>query len=161
MSDDISEIESTARALVALDLQLRRHHYHLADDEAEPVDLIETGAIANLEWDDKDGLWVQFDELITFDITPTGSSICVYANEDPIVTLWAEQTSGGRMWTADWDTDLTHSEQGRFLRRVGDLARNATHLVTRAVEEIRAVTAGEDAEERAYATEVVREWLAR
>ena len=74
-SSPADEAFTTAETLIGLDLQLRRHHYHSPDEDAEPLDLIELGALANLEWDEKDGLWAQLDELVTFDITPTRSSI--------------------------------------------------------------------------------------
>ena len=36
-----NEIEATAGRLIGLDLQLRRHHYHSSDENAEPLDLID------------------------------------------------------------------------------------------------------------------------
>ena len=40
-----NEMASTAEALIGLDLQLRRHHYHSPGEESEPLDLIELGAL--------------------------------------------------------------------------------------------------------------------
>jgi hypothetical protein len=152
-----NEIEATAGRLIGLDLQLRRHHYHSSDENAEPLDLIDMGAITNLEWDEKDGLWVQLDDLITFDITPTGSSICIYLDEEPVVTLWASPGSSEKHWTADWETDLTASERQHFLRRVGVLGKESTERVVAAVDRLRAET--ESSEDRAFVASTVREWL--
>jgi hypothetical protein len=154
--DSTNEIEATAGNLVGLDLQLRRHHYHSPDEEAEPLDLIDMGAIANLEWDEKDGLWVQLDDLITFDITPTGSSICIYLDEEPVVTLWADPTAE-KGWMGDWEADLTGSERQHFLRRVGVLAKESRERVVAAVDRLRAETDG--TEDRVFVASTVREWL--
>jgi hypothetical protein len=152
------EIDATAEILIGLDLQLRRHHYHSPDEDAEPLDLIDIGALTNLEWDEKDGLWVQLDDLITFDITPTGSSICIYLDEEPVATLWAAPTPDGRHWTADWEADLTTSERQHFLRRVGVLGKECTERVVAAVDRLRAESAG--TEDRGFVASSVREWLA-
>jgi hypothetical protein len=154
-----SEAATTAETLIGLDLQLRRHHYHTADEDSDQLDLIELGAIANLEWDEKDGLWAQLDELITFDITPTRSSICVYLDEEPIVTLWAARTDEGAQWLTDWEADLTQSEQQHFLRRVGGLSKDSMRRVIEAVDQLRAASTEPD--ERTYVTSTVREWLAQ
>ena len=151
-----SETRSTAELLIGLDLQLRRHHYHSPDEDAEPIDLIDLGAITNLEWDEKDGLWAQLDELITFDVTPTRSSICIYLDEEPVVTLWATPADDGTTWLADWETNLTRSEQQHFLRRVGLLGKESTQRVIAAVDRLRA-EAGDD--EREFVASTVREWL--
>jgi hypothetical protein len=153
------EMASTAEALIGLDLQLRRHHYHSPDEESEPIDLIELGALANLEWDENDGLWAQLDDLVTFDITPTASSICIYLDEEPVVTLWATSTSEGTHWLADWDADLTQSEQQHFLRKIRLLGTESTQRVITAVKNLRAESAEPD--ERAMVASTVREWLAQ
>ena len=154
-SNDPTETALTAEALIGLDLQLRRHHYHTPDEDSGQVDLIELGAITNLEWDEKDGLWAQLDDVITFDVTPTGSSICIYLDEDPVVTLWAMPSEEGASWLADWDADLTQSEQQRFLRRVRELGTGSTRRVIEAVEQLRT----ESTEDRAFVASTVREWL--
>ena len=153
-----NETTTTAETLAGLDLQLRRHHYHSPDEESGQLDLIELGAIANLEWDEKDGLWAQLDEMITFDVTPTGSSICIYLDEEPVVTLWAARTGQGA-WLTDWEADLTQSEQQHFLRRVGELGKDRTQRVTEAVDQLR--TESTETDEKAYVTSTVREWLAQ
>jgi hypothetical protein len=158
-TEGAEEIASTALVLAGLDLQLRRHHYHSPDEDTGQMDLIELRAVANLEWDEKDGLWAQLDELITFDITPTGSSICVYLDEEPVVTLWANPTREGTRWLADWEADLTHSEQQRFLRRVGDLGKDCTQRVLEAVDQVRTESTGP--EERSFVTSTVRDWLSQ
>ena len=157
-STGAGEAATTAETLIGLDLQLRRHHYHSPDEEAEPLDLIEMGALANLEWDDKDGLWAQLDELVTFDITPTRSSICIYLDEEPVVTLWATPTEQGTRWLTDWDADLTQSEQQHFLRRVGLLGKESTQRVIKAVDQLRT---GEVQPEESVVASAVREWLAQ
>ncbi|MDH3261525.1 MAG: hypothetical protein OEM81_07890 [Acidimicrobiia bacterium] len=154
-----NEAATTAEALIGLDLQLRRHHYHSADEDSNQVDLIELGAIANLEWDEKDGLWAQLDERITFDITPTGSSICVYLEEEPVVTLWAARIGQSAQWLADWEADLTQSEQQHFLRRVGSLSKDRMGQVIEAVDQLRASST--DPDEQTFVTSTVREWLAQ
>lgn len=154
-----NEFESTAEALIGLDLQLRRHHYHSPDEDSEPLDLIEFGAIANLEWDEKDGLWAQLDDVITFDITPTRSSICIYLDEEPVVTLWATPADGGVHWTSDWEADLTQSEQQHFLRRIALLGKESTQRVVAAVNNLRTESASADEQE--FVTAAVREWLAQ
>jgi len=154
-----NETATTAEVLIGLDLHLRRHHYHSPDEDADQLDLIELGAIANLEWDDKDGLWAQLDEMITFDVTPTGSSICIYLDEEPVVTLWAARTDEGAPWLADWEADLTRSEQQRFLRRVGELGAGSRRRVIEAVDQLRAGSTEPD--EGALVTSTVREWLAQ
>jgi hypothetical protein len=158
-TDGANETASTAEVLIGLDLQLRRHHYHSADEDANQLDLIELKAITNLEWDEKDGLWAQLSELITFDVTPTGSSICIYLDEEPVVTLWASRTGEGSRWLADWEADLTQAEQQRFLRRVGDLGRDSRRRVIEAVDQLRSEST--DPDERAFVTSTVREWLAQ
>ena len=158
-SSTADEAFTTAETLIGLDIQLRRHHYHSPDEDAEPLDLIELGALANLEWDEKDGLWAQLDELVTFDITPTRSSICIYLDEEPVVTLWATATGEETRWMADWDADLTRSEQQHFLRRVGLLGRESTQRVIKAVDELR--TEALPPEERTVVGAAVREWLAQ
>lgn len=161
MDNDVTdEAANTAGALIDLDLELRRHHYHSPDEQDGQLDLIEEGVVMNLEWDEQDGLWVQFDEVVTFDITPTRTSLCVYAEDGPVVTLWAAATAAGRTWRTDWEVDLTHSERQRFLRRVADIARHRVELTRRATEALRADAALEDAEERTETAEAVREWLA-
>ena len=157
-SSDGTETAATAGALIGLDLQLRRHHYHTPDEDSGQTDLIELGAITNLEWDEKDGLWAQLDELITFDVTPTGSSICIYLDEDPVVTLWAIPMGEGVDWLADWEADLTQSEQQRFLRRVAELGGASTRRVIEAIDDLR--TDSTEADEKAFLTSTVREWLA-
>ena len=158
-TSDTNEIASTAQALLGLDVQLRRHHYHSPDEDSEPLDLIELGAIANLEWDEKDGLWAQLDELITFDVTPTRSSICIYLDEEPVVTLWATPADDGGHWLTDWEAELTQSEQQRFLRRVGELGKGSTRRVIEAVDQLRAESTEPD--ESAFVTSSVREWLSQ
>ena len=157
-SSGANETVTTAETLIGLDLQLRRHHYHSPDENAEPLDLIELGALANLEWDEKDGLWAQLDELVTFDITPTRSSICIYLDEEPVVTLWATPAGQEKRWLADWDPDLTQSEQQHFLRRVTLLGQQSTQRVIDAVDQLR--SNADDPEEQASLTSTVREWLA-
>ena len=152
------EAATTAETLIGLDLQLRRHHYHSPNEDAEPVDLIDLGALTNLEWDEKDGLWAQLDELVTFDITPTRSSICIYLDEEPVVTLWAT-TGQEKRWLADWETDLTQSEQQHFLRRVGLLGKESTQRVIAAVDQLRA--GAQEPDERAVVSSAVRGWLAQ
>ena len=154
-----NEMSSTAETLIGLDLQLRRHHYHSPDEDSEPLDLIEVGAIANLEWDEKDGLWAQLDDLITFDVTPTGSSICIYLDEYPVVTLWATPAGQEVAWFADWDADLTQSEQQHFLRRIALLGKESTERVMSAVKSLR--TESIEADEQAFLSSAVREWLAQ
>ena len=154
-----NEAAATAETLIGLDLQLRRHHYHSPDEDAEPLDLIELGALANLEWDEKDGLWAQLDELITFDITPTRSSICIYLDEEPVVTLWSASIDEGRQWLADWDAELTQSEQQHFLRRIGTLGKGSIRRVIEAVDQLRAEST--DRQEQTLVTSTVREWLAQ
>ncbi len=151
-----NEARSTAEALIVLDLQLRRHHYHSPDEDAEPLDLVEIGAITNLEWDEKDGLWAQLDDQITFDITPTGSSICIYLDEEPVATLWAMPDGAETHWAVDWDADLTSSEQQHFLRKVGLLGKESAERVIAAVNGLRADSTTEDREAVAA---TVREWL--
>ncbi len=159
MQDEIAdETANTALSLIGLDIELRRHHYHSPDEVDQQLDLIEEGVITNLEWDEKDGLWVQFDEVVTFDITPTHSSICVYADEDPVVTLWANTI--GAKWQSDWDAELTHTERQRFLRRVADLAERATQGARRATEALRVAAASDEQDDRAEAAALVRKWLA-
>jgi hypothetical protein len=153
----LNEVESTAEALIGLDLQLRRHHYHSPDEDAEPLDLVDVGAITNLEWDEKDGLWVQLDELITFDITPTASSICIYLDEEPVVTLWAARGGSDEHWLTDWEADLTQSEQQHFLRRVQLFGKESTERVVAAVKQLRAEST--EAGEQAFVASRVREWL--
>lgn len=153
------EATTAAETLIGLDLQLRRHHYHSPDEEAEPLDLIELGALANLEWDEKDGLWAQLDQLLTFDITPTRSSICIYLDEEPVVTLWADPTGQETPWLADWETDLTQSEQQHFLRRVGLLGKESAQRVIKAVDALR--TGAIQPEEQTVVASAVREWLAQ
>ena len=154
-----NEIASTADTLIGLDLQLRRHHYHSPDEDSEPIDLIEIGAIANLEWDEKDGLWAQLDDLVTFDITPTRSSICIYLDEEPVLTLWATPDAGGVDWMTDWEADLTQSEQQHFLRRITLLGKESTQRVVAAVKNLRAESTAADEQE--FVTSTVREWLAQ
>lgn len=158
-SSDATETFTTAETLIGLDLQLRRHHYHSPDEDAEPLDLIELGALANLEWDEKDGLWAQLDELVTFDITPTRSSICIYLDEEPIVTLWATPTGQEKRWMADWEAELTQSEEQHFLRRVALLGKESTQRVIDAVDQLR--SEADDPDEQASLTSNVREWLAK
>ena len=158
-SSGAGEAATAAETLIGLDLQLRRHHYHSPDEEAEPLDLIEMGALANLEWDEKDGLWAQLDELVTFDITPTRSSICIYLDEEPVVTLWATPAGRETRWMADWDADLTQSEQQHFLRRVGLLGKESMQRVIKAVDELRTGAIESADEDEVAAT--VREWLAQ
>jgi hypothetical protein len=156
-SSGANETATTAETLIGLDLQLRRHHYHSADDDADQLDLMELGAIANLEWDEKDGLWAQLDELVTFDITPTRSSICIYLDEEPVVTLWATTADQEGRWLADWEADLTQSEKQHFLRRVGLLGRESTQRVIKAVDQLRAGST--EPEEQAFVSSTIREWL--
>lgn len=158
-SSGADEAARAAETLIGLDVQLRRHHYHSPDEEAEPLDLIELGALANLEWDEKDGLWAQLDELVTFDITPTRSSICIYLDEEPVVTLWATHAEQEMRWTTDWETDLTQSEQQHFLRRVGLLGKESTQRVIKAVDQLR--TGATESEDQAAVAAAVREWLAQ
>jgi hypothetical protein len=158
-SSTAGEAATTAETLIGLDIQLRRHHYHSPDEEAEPLDLIELGALANLEWDEKDGLWAQLDELVTFDITPTRSSVCIYLDEEPIVTLWATPAGKDTRWMADWDADLTQSEQQHFLRRVSLLGKESTQRVIKAVDALR--TEANPSEDQAVVASTVREWLAQ
>jgi hypothetical protein len=158
-SSGANETITTAEALIGLDLQLRRHHYHSPDEDAEPRDLIELGALTNLEWDEKDGLWAQLDELVTFDITPTRSSICIYLDEEPVVTLWSTPAGQEKRWLADWDVDLTQSERQHFLRRVALLGRESTERVVNAVDQLR--SEAEDPDEQASLASTVREWLAQ
>lgn len=158
-SSTTREAATTAETLIGLDIQLRRHHYHSPDEDAEPIDLIELGALANLEWDEKDGLWAQLDELVTFDITPTRSSICVYLDEEPIVTLWATPGGPETSWMTDWDTDLTQSERQHFLRRVNLLGKESTQRVIKAVDDLRSEAAVP--EDQAAVASAVREWLAQ
>lgn len=156
-TNNTSEIDTAAEVLIGLDLQLRRHHYHSPDEDAEPLDLIDVGALTNLEWDEKDGLWVQLDDLITFDITPTASSICIYLDEEPVVTLWAPPARAEQRWTADWEADLTSSERQHFLRRIGVLGKESTERVIAAVDRLRAESGGTD--DRSFVASTVREWL--
>ncbi len=158
-SSGANETVGTADTLIGLDIQLRRHHYHSPDEDAEPLDLIDLGALANLEWDEKDGLWAQLDELVTFDITPTRSSICIYLDEEPIVTLWAAPPGREERWLADWEADLTQSEKQHFLRRVALLGRESTGRVIEAVDQLRREAAEPDDQAAVAAT--VREWLAQ
>jgi hypothetical protein len=158
-SSTTREAATTAETLIGLDIQLRRHHYHSPDEDAEPTDLIELGALANLEWDEKDGLWAQLDELVTFDITPTRSSICVYLDEEPIVTLWAMPGGPETRWMTDWDADLTQSEQQHFLRRVNLLGKESTQRVIKAVDDLRSEAAVP--EDQTSVASAVREWLAQ
>ncbi len=158
-SSGAGEAATAAEVLIGLDVQLRRHHYHSPDEEAEPLDLIELGALANLEWDEKDGLWAQLDELVTFDITPARSSICIYLDEEPVVTLWASPAGQDMRWLTDWETDLTQSEQQHFLRRVGLLGKESTQRVIKAVDQLR--TGAIESEEQHAVAAAVREWLAQ
>lgn len=153
-----NEATATAETLIGLDLQLRRHHYHSPDEEAEPADLIGVGAIINLEWDEKDGLWAQLDDQITFDITPTGSSICVYLDEEPVATFWASPSSTDTNWAVDWETDLTQSERQHFLRRVGLLGKESTQRIIAAIDRLRKESIDED---RSFVASAVREWLSQ
>ncbi len=155
-----AEARGAALALVGLDLELRRHHYHSPEEESGQVDLIDAGAIANLEWDDKDGLWAQFDEVIAFDMTPTRSSICIYADGSPVVTIWAVETPEGQRWQSDWETDLTHSERQRLLRRVAEMAGRSAAAVSDITAALLAASRDEDTEEASYTSSVVRDWLA-
>ena len=154
-----NEAATAAETLIGLDLQLRRHHYHSPDEDSEALDLIELGAIANLEWDEKDGLWAQLDETITFDITPTRSSICVYLDEEPVATLWEIPTDDGNQWATDWEADLTQSERQRFLRRISELGKDSTRRIVEAIDQLRAEATEPD--QQAFLTTSVREWLAQ
>ena len=73
------ETETNAgRALGRLAAQLRRHYFHLPYELA-PDDLIEEGLVVNLDWDERDSLWVQLDATITLDAPAAGSPLTVYA----------------------------------------------------------------------------------
>ncbi len=154
---DINEVTSTAAVLIGLDLQLRRHHYHSPEEDSDQMDLIELRAVTNLEWDEKDGLWAQLDELITFDVTPNGSSVCIYLDEEPVVTLWRTPGGADTQWLADWEVDLTRAEQQRFFRRIAELGKDSTRRVIEAVDRLRAESS--EPEERAFVASTVREWL--
>jgi len=67
------DIEATAgSALARLAVRFRRHYFHLPYELA-PDDLIAEGLVLNLDWDERDSLWVQLDPMITID-APVGGS---------------------------------------------------------------------------------------
>lgn len=150
------ETETNAgRALGRLAAQLRRHYYHLPYELA-PDDLIEEDLVVNLDWDERDSLWVQLDATITLDAPAAGSPLTVYAEEGPVVTLWSV---AGQEWTADWDVDLNDAERGQLFGGLIDLADRVATRVDAMVGDYlaAAVELGED--DRIETTDVAREWI--
>lgn len=146
---------AVARVLTDLSVQLRRHYYHKPYEQA-PDDLIQTGVITNLEWDERDALWVALDVTITLEIPPTGSPISVYAEEGPVVTFWR----GTNDWTADWDVDLANEERSQLLDRLGAVGAAAVREVGAVVDAYLAASADLDEDDRRETSDVVREWMA-
>ncbi len=93
-------------------------------------------------------------------MTPTRSSICIYADASPVVTIWAVETPEGQRWQSDWETDLTHSERQRLLRRVAEMAGRSAAAVSDITAALLAASPDEDPEEAAHTSSVVRDWLA-
>lgn len=153
---EISEETRAAVSLSELAMQLRRHYYHLPYEQA-PDDLLEEGLVVNLDWDERDSLWVQLDTTITLDAPPTGSPLAVYAEQGPVVTLWRVKADSG--WKADWDVDLLDSDRKRFLRKLAELADVVASGVDALVRDYQAAAIELDEDDRIETTDVAREWL--
>ena len=155
---EMNEETRTAVALSGLALELRRHYYHNPYEQA-PEDLIDAGIITNLEWDERDSLWVAFDVTITLEVPPGGTPIGVYAEEGPVVTMWRGVGESGDNWTADWDVDLSPIEQQKFLRRMAESCSAAADEVRRVTADRLASSASLDEDDRQETSDVVREWM--
>lgn len=155
---DINEETRAAVALSALALELRRNYYHNPYEHA-PEDLIDAGIITNLEWDERDSLWVAFDVTITLEVPPSGTPIGVYAEEGPVVTMWRGVGEGGINWTADWDVDLSPVEKQKFLRRLGDSCSVTAEEVRKVTADRLESTAALDEDDRQETSDVAREWM--
>jgi hypothetical protein len=155
---EISEEVRAAAALEHLALQLRRHYYHLPYEQA-PDDLIQEGLVVNLEWDDRDALWLQFDSILTLEIPPAGSPLGVYAEEGSVVTLWRTVSAGETEWMADWDVELTQSERKNFLRRLSQRAQEVDSEIDDFIKDYLSASLELEADDRQETADVVREWL--
>ncbi|MDF1596401.1 MAG: hypothetical protein P1T08_09960 [Acidimicrobiia bacterium] len=155
----MSEETRAAVALGELAMQLRRHYYHRPYEQA-PDDLIEEGIIGNLEWDERDGLWVQIDATITLEVPPTGSPLGIYAEEGPVVSLWRSVGAAGIDWSADWDVGLTAIDQQAFLGKLADTAVRMAAGVQGFVQQFLVASAELEEDERQETGDVAREWLA-
>ena len=155
---EISEEVRASVALGQLALQLRRHYYHRPYETA-PDDLIDEGIVVNLEWDERDAIWVQFDTTVTLEIPSIGSPLGIYAEEGPVVTLWRAGTPDGFDWKADWDADLTHSDRQRFLRKLSDRASLVTGEVEAFLQAYLNASSELEKEDRQETADVAREWL--
>jgi hypothetical protein len=150
------ETETNAgRALGRLAAQLRRHYFHLPYELA-PDDLIEEGLVVNLDWDERDSLWVQLDATITLDAPAAGSPLTVYAEGGPVVTLWGVD---GREWTADWDVDLNDAERAQLLGKLTDLGDRLATRVDALVGDYLDAAAELGEDDRIETTDVAREWI--
>lgn len=155
---ETNEETRAATSLSALALELRRHYYHYPYEQA-PDDLIEADIITNLEWDERDSLWVAFDVTITLEVPPGGTPIGVYAEEGPVVTMWRGVGEGGNVWTADWDVDLTNTEKQKFLRRLSDSCSATAEEVRKVTADRLTEAASLDEDDRQETSDVVREWM--
>ncbi len=155
---EMSEETRAAVALGELALQLRRHYYHRPYEQA-PDDLIEEGIIGNLEWDERDGLWVQIDATITLEVPPAGSPLGIYAEEGPVVSLWRSGAAGAD-WSADWDVGLSAVEQQSFLGKLADTAVRMAAGVQGFVRQFLVASSELEEDERQETGDVAREWLA-
>jgi hypothetical protein len=152
------DVRQAATAILELAHQLRRHYYHSAGEQAS-LDLIHAGAVLNLEWDERDALWVQLDATITLEVPANGTTIGVYAEQGPVVTLWFLPISSGETIRADWDLDLPLSERERFLRKVAGAAADTARQVNGIVGAILDAPSQAEAEDRRDTVDVVRDWL--
>ena len=151
------DIEATAgSALARMAVRFRRHYFHLPYELA-PDDLIAQGLVLNLDWDERDSLWVQLDPTITIDAPVGGSPLSVYAEEGPVVTLW--RPASGVDWAADWDVDLTEGERSQFLEKLATMADVVAVGIDRLVEDYLSAAVELEEDDRIETTDVAREWL--